>query len=181
MQTPDDSTTAELFVALGCFWGAERRFWQQKGVLETRVGYMAGQTPDPDYHSVCSGMTGHAEAVKVVYDPAQISLAQLLAVFFEAHDPTQGDRQGNDRGTQYRSGIYAKQEELPLIEKALHVYQQALSSAGYGPITTEVKVAPTFFAAEDYHQKYLQKNPQGYCGLGGTGVSFPLEALIADS
>ena len=142
---------------------------------------MAGQTEAPDYHAVCSGMTGHAEAVKVVYDPSQISLPQLLAVFFEAHDPTQGDRQGNDRGTQYRSGIYASEAELPLIRKAVALYQSALTAAGFGPITTEIKPAPRFYEAEDYHQKYLQKNPNGYCGLSGTGVKFPLEALIADA
>ncbi len=170
----------EIYFALGCFWGAERKFWQQAGVLETAVGYMAGQSANPDYRSVCSGTTGHAEAVKVVFDPLKISLAQLLVVFFEVHDPTQGNRQGNDVGSQYRSGIYADKSLLPQIQKGVALYQAALLSAGFGSITTEVKETVPFFSAEEYHQKYLQKNPNGYCGLSGTGVKFPLDALIAD-
>ena len=178
---PASGGPVEIYFALGCFWGAERRFWQQSGVLETAVGYMAGQSENPDYRSVCSGTTGHTEAVKVVFDRTKTSIAQLLLVFFEAHDPTQGNRQGNDIGSQYRSGIYVESSLLPVVEKAVRLYQEALSAAGLGQITTEVKELVPFYAAEDYHQKYLQKNPAGYCGLQGTGVPFPLSALIADS
>jgi len=159
---------------LGCFWGAERRFWQQPGVYSTAVGYAGGLTPNPSYDEVCSGRTGHSEVVQVVFDPAQISYEALLKVFFEAHDPTQGMRQGNDVGTQYRSAIYASDEaQLAAAQAACARYQQALSAAGFGVITTEIRPAPPFYYAEEYHQQYLAKNPHGYCGLGGTGVGCP--------
>ena len=159
--------------ALGCFWGAERRFWQQKGVYSTAVGYAAGLTPNPTYREVCSGRTGHTEAVLVVFDPAQTSYPELLRVFWESHDPTQGMRQGNDVGTQYRSGIYAHDDtQLRLALASREAYQQVLGAAGFGPITTEIRAAGPFYYAEEYHQQYLAKNPGGYCGLGGTGVAF---------
>ena len=157
---------------LGCFWGAERMFWQLPGVYVTAVGYAAGLTPNPTYEEVCSGLTGHNEVVLVVFDPKETSYTDLLKTFWEGHDPTQGMRQGNDAGTQYRSGIYVfddKQRETTEASKAK--YQYALTDRGYGPITTEILDAPEFFFAEDYHQQYLSKNPSGYCGLGGTGVS----------
>jgi peptide-methionine (S)-S-oxide reductase len=161
--------------AMGCFWGAERKFWQTKGVYSTQVGYAAGVTPNPTYEEVCSGDTGHAEVVRVVYDPAQVSFADLLKVFWENHDPTQGMRQGNDIGTQYRSGIYYTSEaQRAAAESSRAAYQQVLTRAGHGTITTEILAAPTFYYAEDYHQQYLHKNPNGYCGLGGTGVSCPV-------
>jgi peptide-methionine (S)-S-oxide reductase len=157
---------------LGCFWGAERKFWQTPGVYSTAVGYSAGLTPNPTYEEVCSGMTGHNEVVLVVYDPGEIALEGLLKVFFENHDPTQGMRQGGDIGTQYRSGIYLNGEhELQVAEAARAQYATALAKSGYGPITTEVMPAPEFYYAEDYHQQYLAKNPGGYCGIGGTGVA----------
>ncbi len=157
---------------LGCFWGAERKFWQTQGVYSSAVGYSAGLTPNPTYEEVCSGMTGHNEVVLVVYDPGEISLEGLLKVFFENHDPTQGMRQGGDIGTQYRSGIYVNDAlELQVAEAARAQYAIALAKAGYGPITTELMLAPEFFYAEDYHQQYLAKNPGGYCGIGGTGVA----------
>lgn len=159
---------------LGCFWGAERRFWQTPGVWVTAVGYAGGYTPNPTYQEVCTGLTGHNEVVQVVFLPEQIRYSQLLALFWEAHDPTQGMRQGNDVGTQYRSGIYtynSAQQEAALVSK--EVYQQALNAAGRKPITTEILAAPPFYYAEDYHQQYLAKNPRGYCGLGGCGVAFP--------
>jgi len=157
---------------LGCFWGAERKFWQQPGVYSTAVGYAAGFTPNPLYDEVCSGQTGHTEVVLVVFDPAIISYAQLLKVFWESHDPTQGMRQGNDVGSQYRSGIYCSDEsQLAQARASLAQYQQALQAAGRGEITTEVLPAPEFYYAEHYHQQYLSKNPGGYCGLGGTGVT----------
>ncbi|WP_016953608.1 peptide-methionine (S)-S-oxide reductase MsrA [Anabaena sp. PCC 7108] len=160
---------------LGCFWGAERKFWQQDGVYTTAVGYAAGYTPNPSYNEVCSGMTGHNEVVLVVFDPAVISYTQLLKVFWESHNPTQGMRQGNDSGTQYRSGIYVYSEaQKQLAEVSKDAYQQALSGAGYGQITTEILDAPEFYYAEDYHQQYLAKNPGGYCGLGGTNVACPV-------
>jgi len=156
---------------MGCFWGAERRFWQLPGVWSTAVGYSAGETPDPDYQQVCSGRTGHSEVVRVVYDPAQISYAQLLTVFWESHDPTQGMRQGNDVGTQYRSGIYTSDDaQQALAEASAARYQTNLTAAGFAAITTEILPAPEFYHAEDYHQQYLAKNPGGYCGVGGTGV-----------
>jgi len=160
---------------LGCFWGAERKFWQAPGVYVTAVGYAGGGTPNPLYEEVCSGRTGHNEVVRVVFDPAAVSFDALLRVFWESHDPTQGMRQGNDVGTQYRSGIYFHSEAQRLgAEASRDVYQQRLSERGYGQITTEVVPAPEFYYAEDYHQQYLARNPAGYCGLGGTGVSCPV-------
>lgn len=156
---------------MGCFWGAERRFWQLPGVWTTAVGYSAGSTRDPDYRQVCSGRTGHNEVVRVVYDPVLISYTQLLEVFWESHDPTQGMRQGNDVGTQYRSGIYwhdPSQRDLALSSK--QAFAERLAAAGFGPITTEIQAAGEFWYAEEYHQQYLAKNPGGYCGLGGTGI-----------
>ncbi|MBF2066957.1 MAG: peptide-methionine (S)-S-oxide reductase MsrA [Calothrix sp. C42_A2020_038] len=170
---PDGMETAMF--GMGCFWGAERKFWQLNGVYSTSVGYAAGYTPNPTYKEVCSGMTGHNEVVFVVYDPKVISYAELLKTFWENHDPTQGMRQGNDVGTQYRSGIYVySQEQKKLAEESRDAYQQALTQAGYGQITTEIIEAPEFYYAEDYHQQYLAKNPGGYCGLGGTNVSCPV-------
>jgi peptide-methionine (S)-S-oxide reductase len=160
---------------LGCFWGAEKTFWQLPGVYTTAVGYTAGYTPNPTYREVCTGMTGHNEAVLVVYDPAKISYDMLLKTFWEDHDPTQGMRQGNDLGTQYRSGIYYfDEEERTAAERSRDAYQAQLSASGYGRITTEILPASEFYYAEDYHQQYLAKNPDGYCGLGGTGVSCPV-------
>lgn len=159
---------------MGCFWGAERRFWQQEGVFSTSVGYAAGITPNPTYEEVCSGLTGHNEVVRVVYDPKIISYEQLLKVFWESHDPTQGMRQGNDVGTQYRSGIYTySDQQRQLAETVRDAYQPSLKQAGYGTITTEILEAPEFYYAESYHQQYLAKNPNGYCGLGGTKVKLP--------
>jgi peptide-methionine (S)-S-oxide reductase len=170
---PDGLATAMF--GLGCFWGAERKFWQLDGVYTTAVGYAAGQTPNPTYQEVCSGMTGHSEVVLVVFDPKKIGFDDLLKVFWESHDPTQGMRQGNDVGTQYRSGIYYYgDEQRRAAERSRDVYQQRLSAAGHGTITTEILPAPEFYYAEDYHQQYLAKNPNGYCGLGGTGVSCPI-------
>jgi peptide-methionine (S)-S-oxide reductase len=164
---------------LGCFWGAERKFWQQEGVYSTSVGYAAGLTPNPTYNEVCSGMTGHNEVVRVVYDPSLISYDQLLKVFWESHNPTQGMRQGNDVGTQYRSGIYVySDQQRKLAEASRQAFQKQLNAAGYGEITTEILDAPEFYYAEDYHQQYLAKNPGGYCGLGGTGVSCPIGVAI---
>ncbi|MBD9478425.1 peptide-methionine (S)-S-oxide reductase MsrA [Pseudoxanthomonas sp. PXM02] len=161
---------------LGCFWGAERKFWNVPGVYSTSVGYAGGGTPNATYEEVCSGQTGHNEVVRVVYDPAQVSFERLLQVFWESHDPTQGMRQGNDVGTQYRSGIHCHTpEQQAMAEASLQAYQQKLQAAGYGGITTEIVFpAPPFYYAEDYHQQYLAKNPNGYCGLGGTGVSCPI-------
>ena len=159
---------------MGCFWGAERKFWQTPGVWSTAVGYAGGHTPNPSYEEVCSGRTGHNEVVLVVYDPTRVSYEQLLKVFWESHDPTQGMRQGNDVGTQYRSGIYVfDEEQRRLAEASKQAYGERLAAAGHAPITTEVIDAPPFYYAEDYHQQYLGKNPGGYCGLGGTGVSCP--------
>jgi peptide-methionine (S)-S-oxide reductase len=161
--------------AMGCFWGAERKFWQLRGVYSTAVGYAAGHTPNATYREVCSGMTGHAEVVLVVFDPKIISYDELLKVFWENHDPTQGMQQGNDVGTQYRSGIYVYGEtQLRAAERSRDAYQAQLNAAGHGRITTEIRPAPEFYYAEDYHQQYLAKNPDGYCGLGGTGVSCPI-------
>ncbi len=160
---------------LGCFWGAERCFWKQEGVYSTSVGYAAGYTPNPTYREVCSGMTGHNEVVRVVFDPKIVSYEQLLKAFWESHNPTQGMRQGNDTGTQYRSGIYTySDEQREAAEASRDAYQQQLKQSGYGEITTEILDAPEFYYAEDYHQQYLAKNPGGYCGLGGTGVSCPV-------
>lgn len=162
---------------LGCFWGAERKFWQQEGVFSTAVGYAAGITPNPNYKEVCSGLTGHNEVVRVVFDPKVISYETLLKVFWESHNPTQGMRQGNDAGTQYRSGIYVYSDsQKQLAEASRDAYQKALNTAGYGAITTEILDAPEFYYAEDYHQQYLAKNPSGYCGLGGCNVDLPAMA-----
>lgn len=161
----------KIVVGLGCFWGAERKFWQQTGVYATAVGYSAGYTPNPTYEEVCTGLTGHNEVVLVVFNPQQISLEQLLKVFWESHNPTQGMRQGNDRGTQYRSGIYFFNElQRDVAEKTRAAYQAALNENNHGEITTEILPASEFYYAETYHQQYLHKNPGGYCGLGGTGV-----------
>lgn len=166
---------AEAVFGLGCFWGAERKFWQLPGVYLTVVGYSAGYTANPSYEEVCSGLTGHNEVVKVVYDPLQISYQQLLQCFFESHNPTQGMQQGNDKGTQYRSGIYTVNDEQAAQAQQFSLgYQAALTGQGYSAITTEVLPLTEFYFAEDYHQQYLAKNPGGYCGLGGTGVSCPV-------
>jgi peptide-methionine (S)-S-oxide reductase len=176
---PPGAAVAEF--ALGCFWGAERKFWETEGVLSTAVGYEGGFTPNPTYEEVCSGRTGHAEAVRVVYDPARASYPDLLRVFWEAHDPTQGMRQGNDVGTQYRSMIFARSdEERRAAEESRDAYQAALARSRFGPITTEIAPAGEFYFAEDYHQQYLAKNPWGYCGLGGTGVTCPVGVVPAD-
>ena len=159
---------------MGCFWGAERKFWEIPGVYSTSVGYAGGYTPNPTYEEVCSGATGHTEVVMVVFDPAKVSYETLLRTFWENHDPTQGMRQGNDVGTQYRSGIYCYDEaQQRAAEASRKVYQAVLDKAGYGPITTEIRPAPEYYYAEDYHQQYLAKNPWGYCGIGGTGVACP--------
>ncbi len=159
---------------LGCFWGAEKRFWQQEGVVSTAVGYAGGYTPHPTYHEVCSGLTGHNEVVRVVFDPKRVSYGELLKTFWEAHNPTQGMRQGNDVGTQYRSGIYVfGDDQKRAAEASRSAFQRALAEAGHGAITTEILDAPPFYFAETYHQQYLAKNPGGYCGLGGTGVCLP--------
>jgi peptide-methionine (S)-S-oxide reductase len=164
----------EVIFGLGCFWGAERIFWQLPGVYTTAVGYAAGYTPNPGYREVCSGQTGHNEVVRVVYDPERVPFTHLLRVFWESHDPTQGMRQGNDAGTQYRSGIYvADPARKAQAEASREAYGQALAQRGYGTITTEILDAPPFYYAEDYHQQYLAKNPGGYCGLGGTGIACP--------
>ena len=165
---------------LGCFWGAEKKFWDTPGVYTTAAGYAAGFTPNPTYEEVCTGRTGHNEVVRVVFDPSLVSYETLLRVFWESHDPTQGMRQGNDVGTQYRSGIYVySPEQRQLAEASREAYQRVLSKAGYGPITTEILEAPEFYYAEDYHQQYLAKNPWGYCGLGGTGVACPTGVATA--
>lgn len=162
-----------LVVGMGCFWGAERRFWQLPGVISTAVGYAAGYTPNPLYDEVCSGMTGHNEVVQIVFDPRQLSLEQVLAEFWQSHDPTQGMRQGNDRGTQYRSGLYwTRPEQESVLVNSRDRYSERLKAAGQPAPTTEIKPLETFYFAEDYHQQYLAKNPNGYCGLGGTGVSY---------
>lgn len=171
----DPASDEEVAIfALGCFWGAERAFYRAPGVVSTAVGYIAGETKEPTYYAVCSGTTGHTEAVRVVFRPSEISYDELLRVFWESHDPTQGNRQGNDVGTQYRSGIYTTSEtQLERARQSLSRYESALLESGKGPITTEVKPADTFWYAEEYHQQYLHKNPGGYCGLGGCGVKFP--------
>jgi peptide-methionine (S)-S-oxide reductase len=170
---PEDSQVAEF--ALGCFWGEERKFWQTPGVITTAVGYQGGYTPNPTYEEVCSGRTGHAEAVRVVFDPAKVSYEELLKVFWEAHDPTQGMRQGMDVGTQYRSMIFVhSDEQRAAAEHSRDAFQRSLNASGYGEITTEIVDAPEFYFAEDYHQQYLDKNPRGYCGIGGTGVACPV-------
>jgi peptide-methionine (S)-S-oxide reductase len=166
---------ARAVFGMGCFWGAEKRFWSIPGVFTTAVGYAAGLTPNPTYREVCSGRTGHNEVVLVVFDPAKVSYEALLKAFWESHDPTQGMRQGNDVGTQYRSGVYVHDAaQRAAAEASRAAFEKELRAAGYGGITTEIVDAPTFFYAEDYHQQYLAKNPDGYCGLGGTGVSCPV-------
>jgi peptide-methionine (S)-S-oxide reductase len=174
LEPPFPAGTELALFAMGCFWGAERIFWQRRGVYSTAVGYAGGFTPNPTYKEVCSGMSGHAEVVRVVFDPGVLSYGSLLRAFWESHDPTQGMRQGNDAGTQYRSAIYWYGEaQRTAAEASRDLYQQALSRAGRGPITTEIREAPEFYYAEEYHQQYLAKNPSGYCGLGGTGVRCP--------
>jgi peptide-methionine (S)-S-oxide reductase len=176
---PDGAETAVF--GMGCFWGAERMFWQTPGVVTTAVGYAGGYTPNPTYEEVCSGLTGHAEVVLVVFDPDQVSYEELLKVFWEGHDPTQGMRQGNDIGTQYRSAVYAADDrQLDLAQRSAKAFQERLSAAGHGEITTEIRPAPAFYFAEDYHQQYLGKIPNGYCGLGGTGVSCPVGVVGTD-
>ncbi len=178
MAPPFPDGLEQAVFAMGCFWGAERRFWQLDGVYTTAVGYAGGYTPNPTYEEVCSGRTGHAEAVLVVFDPAKLTYRRLLAEFFESHDPTQGMRQGNDIGTQYRSAIYvATDEQASAAAEVKTSFQERLAAAGFGPITTEVAPAGPFYYAEDYHQQYLAANPNGYCGLGGTGVSCPVGLL----
>ncbi len=174
MQPPFPAGLTQITLGLGCFWGAERLFWQLPGVYTTAVGYAGGFTANPTYQEVCSGLTAHSEVVLVVFDTVQLSLAALLQVFWQAHDPTQGMRQGNDRGTQYRSAIYASTPgQLAQVHTSAQRYQAALKQAGLGPITTEIALAGPFYYAEDYHQQYLAKNPGGYCGLRGTGVPCP--------
>jgi peptide-methionine (S)-S-oxide reductase len=181
LKGPYPEGLATAIFGMGCFWGAERKFWELgDGIYVTAVGYAAGRTPNPTYEEVCSGRTGHNEVVFVVYDPKKISYDQLLKTFWENHDPTQGMRQGNDAGTQYRSGIYVfTAEQRRAAEASKAAYEKAIKGKGYGPITTEILDAPEFYFAEDYHQQYLAKNPMGYCGLGGTGVSCPIGTGVA--
>jgi peptide-methionine (S)-S-oxide reductase len=175
LEPPFPNGLQQALFGMGCFWGAERKFWQLEGVYSTAVGYAGGFTPNPTYREVCTGMTGHNEVVLVVFDPARVSYEQLLRAFWEGHDPTQGMRQGNDVGTQYRSGIYYFGDgQKRSAERSMAAYERELQHAGYGPITTEILPAPEFYYAEDYHQQYLAKNPGGYCGLGGTGVACPV-------
>ena len=179
LQPPFPAGMQTAVLGFGCFWGAERKFWQQKGVFTTAVGYAAGATPNPTYQEVCSGKTGHNEVVLVVFDPSVVSYEELLKVFWESHNPTQGMRQGNDAGTQYRSGIYCTTDaQKALAESSRTRYQAELKASGYGEITTEIMMAPTFYYAEDYHQQYLAKNPGGYCGMGGTGVACPIGLAV---
>ena len=174
MLPPFPAGTEMAMFAMGCFWGAERKFWKTRGVVSTMVGYAAGLTPNPTYREVCSGMTGHTEVVRVVFDPKMVRYDELLKLFWENHDPTSGMRQGGDVGTQYRSGVYAYgSEQRRAAEASRETYQKVLLAAGHGKITTEIVDAPEFYYAEDYHQQYLEKNPDGYCGLGGTGVACP--------
>jgi len=180
LKGPYPSGTAKAMFGLGCFWGAERKFWEIPGVWVTAVGYAAGATPNPTYEEVCSGRTGHNEAVLVVYDPRQVTYGELLKTFWESHDPTQGMRQGNDAGTQYRSGIYVYDAaQRATAEASKKDYETALKKNGYSAITTEILDAPEFYFAEDYHQQYLAKNPRGYCGLGGTGVTCQIGTGVA--
>ena len=175
LEPPFPEGVETVIFGMGCFWGAERGFWQAPGVYTTAVGYAGGFTPNPTYEEVCSGRTGHNEVVLVAYRPEEISYDELLRLFWEGHDPTQGMRQGNDVGTQYRSGIYVTSEaQRQAAEASRERYQERLSASGYGDITTEIEDAPEFYYAEDYHQQYLAKNPNGYCGIGGTGVSCPV-------
>ncbi len=180
LKGPYPEGSAMAMFGMGCFWGVERMFWTLPGVWVTAAGYAGGYTPNPTYEEVCSGRTGHNEVVLVAFDPAVVSLDEVLRTFWEGHDPTQGMRQGNDVGTQYRSGIYAcTPEQRRLAEQSKADYEAALAERGLGPITTEIQDAPTFYYAEDYHQQYLGKNPNGYCGLAGTGVSCPIAAVTA--
>jgi peptide-methionine (S)-S-oxide reductase len=175
LEPPFPEGLEQAMFGMGCFWGAERKFWELDGVYTTAVGYAAGSTPNPTYEEVCSGMTGHTEVVFVVFDPTKTTYEKLLQTFWENHDPTQGMRQGNDVGTQYRSGIYTFSDaQRQAAEDSKKMFAERLATAGYGDVTTEVLSAPTFYYAEDYHQQYLAKNPNGYCGLGGTGVSCPI-------
>jgi peptide-methionine (S)-S-oxide reductase len=177
LKGPWPADMKQVMLGMGCFWGAERLFWQVPGVYVTAVGYAGGMTPNPTYEETCTGLTGHAEVVLVVYDPKVVSLGELLSLFWEEHDPTQGMRQGNDIGTTYRSVIYTfDQADRETVEKSRDAYQDALAARGLGPVTTEIADAPRFYYAEDYHQQYLAKNPNGYCGLRGTGVSCPIPA-----
>ena len=180
IEGPYPAGLEKAMFGLGCFWGAEKKFWNLAGVYTTAVGYAAGLTPNPTYREVCTGMTGHNEAVLVVFDPKQITYDDLLKTFWESHDPTQGMRQGNDVGTQYRSAIYTYDEEQRrAAEASREMYQKELAQAGHGAITTEIADAPEFYYAEDYHQQYLAKNPDGYCGIGGTGVACPIGLVRA--
>lgn len=173
MTEPFPEGTRQILMGMGCFWGTERRLWEQPGVYSTQVGYAGGHSESPDYETVCTGQTGHAEVVRVIYDPSEVSLEALLAVFWESHDPTQRDRQGNDVGSQYRSCLYYdRAEDLIVIDESVSRYQQALNAEGQGRIQTEIAPFENFYMAEDYHQQYLAKNPNGYCGLAGTGVCY---------
>jgi peptide-methionine (S)-S-oxide reductase len=175
MTEPFPASMSLAMFAMGCFWGAEKKFWETLGVFSTQVGYAAGSTPNPTYREVCTGRTGHAEVVRVVFDPSRVSYSDLLQAFWESHDPTQGMRQGNDVGTQYRSGVYVYDDaQRQAAELSRDRYQERLREEGYSPITTEILRAPEFYYAEDYHQQYLAKNPDGYCGLGGTGIACPI-------
>src|SRR5437764_85193 len=179
LRPPFSDGLEQAIVGMGCFWGAERVFWQAPGVYTTAVGYAGGSTPNPTYEEVCSGQTGHTEAVLVVFDPKVTSYEALLKIFWESHDPTQGMRQGNDVGTQYRSAIYTySPEQARAADASREAYQARLTAAGHGAITTEIRDAPQFYFAEDYHQQYLAKNPFGYCGIGGTGVSCPIGTAV---
>jgi peptide-methionine (S)-S-oxide reductase len=181
LQPPFAEGLQTAIFGMGCFWGAERLFWQREGVVSTAVGYAGGHTPNPTYEETCSAQTGHAEVVLVVFDPERVTYADLLKIFWEGHDPTQGMRQGNDVGTQYRSAIYATDDaQLGAAEASRDRYAEQLRQAGYGSITTEIRRAPAFYYAEDYHQQYLAKNPSGYCGIGGTGVSCPVGLAAAE-
>jgi peptide-methionine (S)-S-oxide reductase len=182
LEPPFPAGLEQAVFGLGCFWGAERKFWEAPGVYTTAVGYAGGSTPNPTYEEVCSGLTGHTEAVLVVFDPSKTSYEDMLKVFWESHDPTQGMRQGNDVGSQYRSAIYTYSEaQRTAAEASRDRFQEALGAAGYGPITTEIREAPGFYYAEPYHQQYLAKNPFGYCGLGGTGVACPVGVAKAEA
>jgi peptide-methionine (S)-S-oxide reductase len=180
LKGPFPAGLRQAMFGMGCFWGVERKFWQVGGVYSTAAGYAAGLTPNPGYQEVCTGKTGHNEVVLVVFDPALVGYEALLKLFWEGHDPTQGMRQGNDRGTQYRSGIYCfDEDQMRRAQASREAFQQALAKADFGPITTEILPAPVFYYAEEYHQQYLAKNPGGYCGLGGTGVSCPVGIVAA--
>jgi peptide-methionine (S)-S-oxide reductase len=180
LKPPFPAGMQQAVFGMGCFWGAEKLFWQRPGVYSTAVGYAGGQTENPSYEEVCSGFTNHAEVVLVAFDPKKISYEELLKVFWEGHDPTQGMRQGNDAGTQYRSTIYTYgDEQMKSALSSRDRFQEALKKKGFGPVTTEIRAAPEFYYAEDYHQQYLGKNPAGYCGLGGTGVSCPVGVAVS--